>query len=101
MVERSFDNRIKGAQRVDSLPKRKKYVGPEADAYDRLKGQDVYIESIMSDPDGNVVEMRGRLKWVDHYTIGIMAPPKNNHPEREVIVYKHCIATIQAHSEKQ
>lgn len=48
--------------------KRKKYLGPESDFYDDIKGRAVRIEFNTNPPRDSVVV---RLDWVDRYTIGV------------------------------
>jgi len=51
----------------NAKPKRKKFLGPEADYWDLCKGKLVRIEFQRRDRDPIVV----RLDWVDRYTIGV------------------------------
>jgi sRNA-binding regulator protein Hfq len=71
--------------RGKNAPKRKKYLGPEADFYDQLKKQLVRVDFI-SEPETFLV---GRLEWVDRFTIGI------SFENRMIMYYKHNIFSIQ------
>lgn len=55
------------ALRQPAVKKRKKYLGPEADFWDQLKGKTVRIEFHREDVEGITV----RLDWVDRYTVGV------------------------------
>lgn len=65
--------------------RRKKYLGPESDFYDELKGQIVRVEF---DRGTSVI---ARLVWVDRYTIGLSDLKTGKRSMR----YKHCINGIE------
>lgn len=70
------------------MPKRKKYLGPESDFFDNLKGRIVKIEF-------NTVPARkgllARLDWVDRYTVGVRDPQTG----RRIMLYKQSIHTLE------
>lgn len=69
----------------DVPKKRKKYLGPESDFYDELKGQIVKVGV----DDGS--DLVARLVWVDRYTIGL----KDLVTGKRSMWYKHSIQVIE------
>lgn len=73
----------------DAPKKRKKYLGPESDFYDELKGQIVKVEM----DDGS--DLIARLVWVDRFTIGLM----DLGTRKRSMWYKHSIRGVERSEE--
>lgn len=71
--------------REGSPRRRRKYLGPESDFYDELKGQVVQVELDRG------VSLTARLAWVDRFTIGL-ADLKTG---KRTMWYKHAIRAIE------
>jgi len=72
-----------------SPKRRKKYLGPESDFYDELKGKVVQVQL---DRGAQVV---ARLVWVDRFTIGLASLTTG----KRTMWYKHCIRAIERSGE--
>lgn len=72
----------------DGSRRRKKYLGPESDFYDNLKGRTVKIEFNTQPPRKGLT---ARLDWVDRYTVGIRDPLSG----RRSMLFKKSIHTLE------
>ena len=69
---------------------KKPHQSPESEAFNTLKGQMVQIFLMVSG-----ASFRGKLVWVDHYTIGIEEAGAREEGRDPWIVYKHAIQMIR------
>lgn len=68
--------------------KRKKYLGPESDFYDELKGKIVRIEFVAEE---NREPMTAKLDWVDRFTIGL----RDMVTGRRFMLFKHVLHSLE------
>jgi hypothetical protein len=67
--------------------KRKKYLGPESDFWDELKGKTVRIQFA----DTKRPDMVARLDWVDRFTIGL----RDTVNGRRFMLFKHVLHSLE------
>lgn len=72
---------------------RRRYLGPESNAYKSYEGLAVRITFTLDAPEDSMV---CRLLWVDQYTVGVKQIPSG----RERMLYKQHIFTIELETEE-
>ena len=66
-------------------------ISPESEAFQKLKGEIVEIVWVATDSDF----LRGKLIWVDHYTLGVEETDPRSVGKSPWVVYKHAIQMIR------